>query len=97
MPKCINCGLCCIVKSCAIGEGHEDENGFCEYLQLCESGKILCKKMLEGDEAALNMINGDCILLCDETLYNMYKETYKDNLEFFIRTQKEKNNILIGA
>jgi len=74
-PKCIRCGVCCILAPCGAGET-SDETGLCSYLTVYEEGYTSCKHI----EKYGNLFTGGCFLRSNKEMYELHREQAEANI-----------------
>ena len=67
-PKCIRCGVCCIIDPCSIAQ--MDKSGICSFLTIHKEGYTSCKYIEEHG----NPFSGGCLLRRYPELYEKYKK-----------------------
>jgi hypothetical protein len=84
LPKCIRCGLCCLVCICDIGE--EAEDGLCKYLST--DGDIAnCSRI--SDEGVTSLLTGGCFIRLNKDLYEAHVKTYYNDRYEVLRARKK--------
>ena len=74
-PKCIRCGVCCLVAECGLVD-ETSEDGTCLYLTIHKEGYTSCKYIKENG----NTFGGGCFMRSKISLKGVY-EYYKDQAE----------------
>ncbi len=71
-PKCIRCGVCCIVASCGISDEAPDDET-CSHLTIYKEGYTSCKYIEENG----NIFAGGCFIrrkVLKEAVYEHHKD-----------------------
>lgn len=63
---CIQCGVCCLLGPCGLGE-EDEETGLCKYLKFHDEGYAICKLYHKYKSAP--MFNSGCIVRANNDIY----------------------------
>jgi len=87
-PKCIRCGVCCIVATCSMGK-IDKKTGICSYLTIHKEGHTSCKYIEQHE----NPFSRGCFLRSPgalDTMYKYYKDMAEEKVKMKLVGIKEK-------